>query len=712
MRWSFAFHPAIRVSPIGGGEATPSAFDVEYRLRTLVTTGEGPLAYVDSSTVRVELPPAFPNAPPILRPISRLFHPNASAEQVFIHGTWDPINGSLAEWVTRCGQAIAYQTYDPAQVVNPTAAAWAAAYPNLIPTDPHAILNPEAGGDPQSRIARAAPIVLEQYRAQLTEMCLRIREGETSSTEVRTLGAQIHALITVISEADVPAYQRKLASELDEWTQSLTTAEPSFWDGVRRFVTGARAVTTGAVELDSCRAPLEAAVHAADEPIQGVPSDEPLETIGRLPSITTLDPLALRLRAATCDCEEQLAAVRVSLDVIERDPLAPIGTPGGLLHERTTADAARVNAEAAAAREAASAAVRATEPVIARAKAEQAALDALVGWAGFSDLVRRGNQLAQRVIELGAPGIQAFFLHGLGGTFGPHQHEERLELGSVLLTVRRHSPGNVEAYDARTIALLSKGPGPLRIKVTDPSGTSGVMQIDLTEHTGELRLQFEYLINTARQHLAALDKPVDHASKSWAAQFAAALAKPHAIQSAKGIHDEAAARWSALLHDLELLAPLKERWATAYLAERYAEFVPAVVALREKAQASLAEATQKLAFIAGRSTRDAETGVLIVPPHLAEENLKRVAQREKAENDLKKVRKLLALAAAEFQARLGDPRLIGKAGVPRFKLLEFTPELAASLREMLSDERLASRVTSVKQLLDLRRGAPASEVTR
>ncbi len=44
----------------------------------------GNLEYTPSSAVHIWLPPAFPHEPPLVRPISALFHPNVAADGIKI----------------------------------------------------------------------------------------------------------------------------------------------------------------------------------------------------------------------------------------------------------------------------------------------------------------------------------------------------------------------------------------------------------------------------------------------------------------------------------------------------------------------------------------------------------------------------------------------------------------------------------------------------
>jgi hypothetical protein len=705
LRREFAFHPVIRVTPLAGDP--PGEYRVDFTLRTLVQDAAGQLAYVDACAVEVALPPTFPHAGPIVRATGAgaIFHPNVGPDGiVYVTPPWNPAAGSLVDLVSRCGQLLAWQIYDPQAVANADAMAWAAHYPHLIPTDPNAVTTPDAGGQPMERIARAGPGALEQLRVQLTEMALGILEAGpgTDRTEVRNFGRRTSQALDAFAGPDAPADLRARAAELASWAQSMTPGR-SIWDDLRSLCAHARTASTGAKGVRDALAKLDSAMREAEglvqtEPVQG----EPMQTLARLPAVSALDPAAIRVRAAARDVEQRAAALRVALEGLYGSPLAPVGTPGTLLHERATADVARASGEAAAARNAGAAALAEAEPLLARARLEQAALEGLVAWAQFTDLVRRGNEMTQRLVDLGAAGIQAYHIVTPAGQFGPYQFEERVDLVTARLVVRRIGAGPVEVYDARSMAPLGKGPGGVTVKVPDADGHPRDAEVRATEHTDELRVQLDYLIKTSREQVALLGKPGGSQAPSWSGRFVAALANFEATHAATEVYRRASHRWMALQSDLDELAQFKERAATCALLDRHAEFVPAVSALRAKAQASLADANERLAFIAARSTRDVETGVVVVAPQFAAENAQRLAQRDKAERDLAKVRRLLAQVAAEVQTRVAHERLRGRAGLPSLRLLSLANVSHTGLIERISDDHVSARIAELQSSLGVR----------
>ena len=155
----------------------------------------------------------------------------------------------------------------------------------------------------------------------------------------------------------------------------------------------------------------------------------------------------------------------------------------------------------------------------------------------------------------------------------------------------------------------------------------------------------------------------------------------------------------SLLADLIDLGHLKERVATYHLFERHAEFVPAVLEVRGKAEPSLREAHERLAYIASRCSRDIETDRMIVPPHLGQENIARLKQRDKAEKDLSRIKKLLGIIAAELRMRISHKRLHGRPGIPKLRLLQPMPEAFVEMAGVLTNAHLAARAAELDAVL-------------
>jgi hypothetical protein len=657
--------------------------------------------------VNVALPPQFPHAAPVVRARHALFHPNVADDYVHITPAWNPATSSLAELVSRCGELLAFQVYDPAAVYNAAAMQWITQYPHLVPTERNAVFTPDADGDGLARIVRSGPQTLEQLRTRLAEVSQAILQDApgTAPADVRAFAARACATLDVFSEADVPEKLRAEAAELDAWARSLATpgrTGRTVWDELRALYANTRSATRALGRVGQTRDELDEAVRAVEPIVNAEPDDDPRETLAMLPAAAALDPIVIRLRGAIRAADEQASALRAALDGLSAPPPAPVGPPGGMLHERTQADVTRGALAASAARERGQALLQQIEPTLARGRAELAAVEHLDAWAGFTELVRRGNELVQRLNDRGAASIQAYHVATPDGTFGPYEFEERVELGSVMLVARRIGAGAVEAFDARSMAVLGKGSPTARVRFSDSTETVSEAEIRATDHTDELRIQFEYVTKTCREQLALLGRlggPTAAAATSWAGRFSAVLSKDAATHEAAEVYRRASHRWTTVLADLDELAQFKERVATYHLLQRHAEFVPAVLTIRSKAQVALKEANERLAFIASRSTRDMDTEQILIPAQFAAENIQRLKQRERAEKDLAKVRKLLGLVVGELQLRMSEPRLVGKAGPPRLHLLALPPHTYGGAEQWSSDARIRTLVAELEELL-------------
>src|SRR5206468_2586188 len=82
------------------------------------------------------------------------FHPFVEMEAIQIVPAWRA-NDTLVDAVQRVGRLVAFQSYDPNDLWNPTAMDWVAGNAQYVPTDSAADLAVEAGGDPLDRICKS-----------------------------------------------------------------------------------------------------------------------------------------------------------------------------------------------------------------------------------------------------------------------------------------------------------------------------------------------------------------------------------------------------------------------------------------------------------------------------------------------------------------------------------------------------------------------------
>lgn len=116
----------------------PDRYEVTYRCQGLYRpagTAEPQLA--QHHVAEFYLHRDYPRRPPQIVWKTPIFHPNILSPErgggVCI-GSWTP-SESLADLVVRVGEMVSYQEYNPADVLDPEAATWAAAHPERFPLD-------------------------------------------------------------------------------------------------------------------------------------------------------------------------------------------------------------------------------------------------------------------------------------------------------------------------------------------------------------------------------------------------------------------------------------------------------------------------------------------------------------------------------------------------------------------------------------------------
>src|SRR3954470_16907090 len=83
---AFAYHPHVTLSPLKGDP--PAEYQVDYRVTTLAINQAGGLEYAHTASVHVWLPPGFRYQPPVVRPITGIYHPNVSWDGFYLTSAW------------------------------------------------------------------------------------------------------------------------------------------------------------------------------------------------------------------------------------------------------------------------------------------------------------------------------------------------------------------------------------------------------------------------------------------------------------------------------------------------------------------------------------------------------------------------------------------------------------------------------------------------
>ena len=700
---SFAYHPLVQIIPLAGDP--PAEYQVQYKVTTLAINQAGQLAYISTCPIHIWLPPQFPHAPPTVRPMTPVFHPNVTMEWVYTTPPWGP-TASLAALVTQIGQILAYQTWDVASIANHVAADWLTANAHLVPTDPTADFSPNNGGEPLARIMRFGTQTVEQIKGRVREMSDRlVSPMPPSVSEMRRFAEQTRQSLGVFSDADIPDHMRAAAVELDEVALSML-AEKSPWEALaKRFVAADQAMT-GIDELATALGNA-AKAQAAFEALAPAPpkADDPVATVAQVPPPTALQAAAQALRKASRDAENRFKTLRERTAALQGlpEPQADV-TPGGMLAERLQAEIVRAAETVDAARARATAALAEAEPLAEQARRKLAAADRITQWAEYADLLRQGNALLTRLMGAGPTGIQSYFLRTdqYPDEYGPFEYEQRLDAYELRMAVSSLAPTHFDVIDTRNGQVIAHGEGgELAAGLRGKGGAAMTVVVRPAEHTEELRVQLEYMLTETRERMNHLrELPPLAETDAWAYRYEAAVRPEAALGRVLESHRQTRQAWKGLLLDLAVLGRYKQRLATHFQIERVSELVPRVFAEIDKAQTKLNESTQRLADIAARSGRNPDTEQLIIPNRFAQEYADKNRDRERALRDLPRLRELLANAAAQVRKRLSASKLVGVGGVPTFHVLPPLPDAWVQLDPMLSNEQILGRLAALAARLD------------
>ncbi len=317
---SFAFHPHVTVYPLRGDP--PAVYQIDFRLNTLVIDDAGQLQYAEGASVHIWLPPGFPQDPPLVRPLTGLFHPNVSWEGFHLQSAWQP-SETLANLVRRIGEVLAWRIFDPDSVVNPAAVDWLDANPDSLPLDPQANFASSAGGEPLARIVQHGGRAIEGIRQSLLGMQAQLLSRDAPDmAAVRDFSLRTRLALDLFLERDIPDTLRRSAGELRDAARDLLSSLPLY-----DFLRGRR------VRLEALRASARAALEAnsglmsevrrlsALAPVFREPGDwrDTTAVLQRVPEAAAIQPFQLRLPKAIGEADRHLTAAREGLAAMERE---------------------------------------------------------------------------------------------------------------------------------------------------------------------------------------------------------------------------------------------------------------------------------------------------------------------------------------------------------------------------------------------------------
>ncbi len=694
---AFAYHPAITLTPIDEGPTT--RYLLEYRVRSLVRENNGPLRYTAAVAVELLIPSGYPVEPARCRPLTPVFHPNIAADGVhFSEGKGS--GESAIELVMHVGKLLAWRAYDADAVVNNSALQWLAQNPSLAPLDRHADFTVTCGGKPLDRIGQLGFKTLSDLRQSMERLLLAF-EGK-ATVDVATRSADFcrraRGALGVLIEPDVPEPLRSPAAEMSRQVADLTRLTPS-WEQARRMrMVVEQFGSEIAAFLETARK-IEEEVNALAAMVPVVPR-QTIEAEREIPPLEKLRGVQLRLPGAIQETERRALGLREAPTRDKRPPSPPPEGDGPLFGQLTTylAQTSAMWREAEAKSKAALAAV---DPILTQARRETRALETIVKWVEFIDLVRRSVAIEQRLIELGPAALGGYFIQLPDGRFGPFQIEQEVALDTATIAVTTVQPGEIEVID--TIRHLSIGRGKagnatVSLAATEDSAATAMM-FKLAERCEEAELQLNYCINQTTETLNALLAADTRGARTWCAEMIRVFADPLSQTAARAEHRKAVHRWNALIRDLNGLSRFKARMATHYLVARAARDIPGLLAEREEESAAVQDSDRAIAIILGQAGRDEQTGRPIIPPQNAASFRNHTREKQSAQRRLRRIDGAIKGITVHLRSRLAWPRLCGRPEVPQFQRLPSLSEELAATVVGGSDETLKAAVAALSAQL-------------
>jgi hypothetical protein len=335
------------------------------------------------------------------------------------------------------------------------------------------------------------------------------------------------------------------------------------------------------------------------------------------------------------------------------------------------------------------------DPILGRAGVHAQALKRAMEWREYADMVDRAEELAGKIIEWGAAGLQAYYIENDSGTFGPFELEQKVTMGTSSLAVRNPASTIIEIIDADSGSVIKRAEGGSIIKsVTDPSsGEKFPTTFRLTGNCDELAVQVDYLARETNYLLKNLLAKV-RLPDGWLGKVLDVLN----TQLGKVQHEHEALRkkWTTLRDDLASLRPFKERIATVRLLQRTAELAPTLVARINDAKKALQAATDRVAAIVASCNTDIETGRLLVPNRFAREYPEQLRKRDDSKSLIGELEQHAKMIARDVLRRIENPELRGFADRPALAIIGPIPQAWVELESEIGDAAIDAKLAELE----------------
>ena len=706
---AFAYHPHVRIVSTRG--EPPSEYELEFKVRTLALGQTGELEYAESAPLRVWLPPQFPYAAPVVRPMIGLFHPNLSWEAVHLGASWQPTD-TLVDHLRRIGELLAWRVYDPESVVNSMAMDWLEANAEDLPLDDSADFSPEAGGEPLDRVCRHGPETLRQIDQQIQALreALLGAHPVPNTSQVREFSRRTRMALNLFMETDIPEALRQRASRLDEWVREAPACL-AVWEHLRRQAANVQALRTACAALAEKRRPLEKHVSTL-EALSAADPQTASDVFAALPDSSALEEARLKLLPLVQETQELFKTVQGQIGALNAAAPPILASPESQLARELLGALESQSQPSRESRESAVDVIDVVQPALARAQAELLALHHISGWREYLDLLQAAHELEEKLTLWGSAGVQACYAENASGRFGPFQLEEPIDLGETRVAVRSAGANVIDLIDARTAAQLAHAEnGSATVNLPAGPDATFAFTFRLSDRCEDLASQFDFLIRQSGANLAGLVRSFP-AAPSWCGRFLQVLGRPESLRDVRDEHRKVTQRCKHVLQDLRTLTSLKARIETWNLVQRTIESAPRAQHNLSEEQGRLRKCRSGLAGIVARCGRDLDTGLPIIAPHLAGAYERQARLLDRTSREIDRLEQSIRDMGTEVAARMSNPRLFGSAEAPQFAALwPLSPELAEASAAM-TDDALDEQLARLEELLNVPLRTPAWQAAR
>lgn len=161
-------YPAISI--VSTEKEPPEKYVLEYRLFGYGSDAAGTVQVARRHQVQLELPFGYPHFPPIVKPLSSIYHPDVDENAVRIADYWQE-SGSLPDLVVHIGDMIRGKEFTVDRPFNAEAAEWYTKQQHKLPlAELEYVENPESE-ETRGKSRRSAPIISKKLLLSLVLFC-------------------------------------------------------------------------------------------------------------------------------------------------------------------------------------------------------------------------------------------------------------------------------------------------------------------------------------------------------------------------------------------------------------------------------------------------------------------------------------------------------------------------------------------------------------